>query len=144
MNHLPLSRPIRVNDRSPGGSMFVSPRVAALHLAGGRDFLEGHYDLDATRALGHSHIYMSTYFHQGLVDRAVTDWLGPNIFIARRKAKTTASIYVGDTVSWAVTVVQMDEHTNSAILKVELATQRGPCCFAEVTILRSMPKMTFQ
>ncbi|EEF27515.1 conserved hypothetical protein [Ricinus communis] len=135
---------VAVNDRSPGGCLFVSTRLAALHLAGGRDFLEGHYDLDATRALGHPHIYMSTYFHQGLVDRAVTDWLGPNIFIARRKAKTVAPIYVGDTVRWDATVMAKDERMDSATLKIELTTQRGLCCIAETTILWSMRKITVQ
>lgn len=133
MNGIELLSTLHVNDQSPGGSVVVSPLMAALNVASGRDYIEGHYDSDAAKALGHRDIYMSTYFHHGLLDRAVTDWLGPEAFIIRRKAKTMASIYVGDTVHWNVKVTGIDCGACLVTCAIELSTQQGICCVAETT-----------
>lgn len=133
MNGIQWLSTLHINDKSPGGSMQVSPLMAALNVASGRDYIEGHFDSNAAKALGHPAIYMSTYFHHGLLDRAVTDWLGSETFITRRKAKTTASIYVGDTVHWSVTVIGIDRAAGQVTCAVELSTQNGICCVAETT-----------
>ena len=125
---------IAVHDKGPGGCITVSPLLAALHVAGGRDFMNGHYDYVATTEAGHKHIYMSSLFHHGLVDRALTDWLGPSIFIMRRKAKTVAPIYVGDLVTWTVTAIAKDEKKKTATFQVVLRTEGGVCCVAETTV----------
>ena len=100
------------------------------------DFFPGHHDPEYARGQGQEGIYVNTMTYQGLVDRVVTDWAGPQTFIARRKITMQRPVYAGDTItgSGKVTRLHLDgDGRGLADLKIDISNQNGLCCPATVT-----------
>jgi len=77
-------------------------------IAGGaiatRDYFPGHHDLDAARALGSPHIFMNILTTNGLVQRFVEGWSGPESILKSVKVKLGAPNYPGDTITFSAQV----------------------------------------
>ena len=80
------------------------PITVAL-IAGGaiatRDYFPGHHDLDAARALGSPHVFMNILTTNGLVQRFVEGWAGPQCRFSTLKIKLGAPNYPGDTMTFS-------------------------------------------
>lgn len=63
------------------------------------DYFPGHWDPDYARRQGQRAIYANSLHIFGLLDRAVTEWAGPEIFLMRRNVRLVSSMYAGDTVT---------------------------------------------
>ena len=61
-----------------------------------RDFFPGHHDLEAARALGSPHVFMNILTTNGLVQRFVESWAGPDSRLKSLKIKLGAPNYPGD------------------------------------------------
>ena len=92
-------------------------------IAGGaiatRDYFPGHHDLEAARALGSPHIFMNILTTNGLVQRFVQAWAGPEARLLDLKIKLGAPNYPGDTMvfSGAVTDRRVSDRTVDITLK---------------------------
>ena len=77
-------------------------------IAGGamatRDYFPGHHDLQAAQALGSPHIFMNILTTNGLVQRFVEGWAGPDSRLATLKIKLGAPNYPGDTMTFTGSV----------------------------------------
>jgi acyl dehydratase len=74
-----------------------------------RDYFPGHHDLEAARALGSSHIFMNILTTNGLVQRFVESWAGPQARLQDLKIKLGAPNYPGDTMSFSGAVTDKRE-----------------------------------
>ena len=98
------------------------PVTVAL-VAGGsiatRDYFPGHHDLEAARELGSKHIFMNILTTNGLVQRFIDDWSGPQGCMRDLKIKLGAPNYPGDsmTLSGAVTDKRESDRTVEVTLK---------------------------
>ena len=98
------------------------PITVAL-IAGGaiatRDYFPGHHDLEAARALGSPNIFMNILTTNGLVERFVEGWAGPQCRLSTLKIKLGAPNYPGDmmTLSGAVTDKRSDDRSIEVTLK---------------------------
>lgn len=72
-------------------------------IAGGaiatRDYFPGHHDVEAARALGSPHIFMNILTTNGLVQRFVESWAGPEGRLMTLKIKLGAPNYPGDSMT---------------------------------------------
>ena len=96
--------------------------TVALVAGGGiatRDYFPGHHDLEAARELGSPHIFMNILTTNGLVQRFIDDWSGPQGHIRDLKIKLGAPNYPGDsmTISGAVTDKRDSDRTVEVTLK---------------------------
>ena len=96
--------------------------TVALVAGGGiatRDYFPGHHDLEAARELGSPHIFMNILTTNGLVQRFIDDWSGPQGHMRDLKIKLGAPNYPGDsmTISGAVTDKRDSDRTVEVTLK---------------------------
>lgn len=124
-------------ERLPAVSLEITHTRAIQHVAASRDYMRGHHEVAFARSQGQPTIFLNTNFHQGLVDRVVTDWAGPRSFIVRRKLQMTGAVLVGDTVRAegeidAAASATAREHER--VVKVHVTTASGVCSRAEVTV----------
>src|SRR3954452_18318255 len=68
------------------------------------DYFPGHWDPDYARRQGQRAIYANSLHIFGLLDRAVSEWAGPESFLLRRNVRLMSSMYAGDTVTVTGTV----------------------------------------
>ena len=109
---LPKTR--RFDDVQPGDVLnpLAVPITVAL-IAGGaiatRDYFPGHHDQEAARALGSPHIFMNILTTNGLAQRFVESWSGPEGRLCDLKIKLGAPNYPGDTMNFTGTVTDKRE-----------------------------------
>ncbi|MFJ4387625.1 MaoC family dehydratase [Pseudomonas sp. NPDC089408] len=86
-------------------------------IAGGaiatRDYFPGHHDLEAAQALGSPHIFMNILTTNGLVQRFVEQWSGPQVQFKALKIKLGAPNYPGDSMTFSGAVTHQDAATRS-------------------------------
>lgn len=78
-----------------------------------RDYFPGHHDLEAARELGSPHIFMNILTTNGLVQRYVEQWAGPEARFASLKIKLGAPNYPGDTMTFSGAVSRQDAATRT-------------------------------
>ncbi|TCP12686.1 MaoC family dehydratase [Simplicispira metamorpha] len=112
------------DDIQPGAELpaLTVPVTVALVTGGAiatRDYFPGHHDLEAARALGSPHIFMNILTTNGLVQRFVEDWAGPQARLCDLKIKLGMPNYPGDTMTLtgAVTDKRASDRTVEVTLK---------------------------
>lgn len=124
-------------ERLPPVMLEITHTRAIQHVAASRDYMRGHHDVAFARSQGQPTIFLNTNFHQGLVDRVVSDWAGPRSFIVRRKLQMTGSVLVGDQVraeGEVNAVASAEAQEGERVLDVRVVTGSGVCSRAEVTV----------
>lgn len=84
-----------------------------------RDYFPGHHDLEAARALGSPHIFMNILTTNGLVQRFVEGWAGPQGALKTLKIKLGAPNYPGDVMKFSGSVT--DKRDSDRSIEVTLA-----------------------
>lgn len=100
------------------------------------DFFPGHHNPDYAKGQGQVGIYVNTMTYQGLIDRVVANWAGPQTFVTRRKITMQRSVCAGDTITGTgkVTRLHLDANGRGLVdLKIDISSQNGLCCPGVVT-----------
>ena len=102
------------------------------------DLFPGHHSPEYARSQGQQDMYLNTIALQGVADRTVTDHLGPDAWVTRRKLTMLGSVFPGDQLAGAATVdaVRRSEPEVEADFTVEMSTPRGPALRATITARR--------
>ena len=108
----------RFDDVRPGETLpeLAIPITVALVTGGAiatRDYFPGHHDLNAAQALGSPHIFMNILTTNGLVQRYIEDWAGPEARFASLKIKLGAPNYPGDSMTFNGAVTRQDATTRT-------------------------------
>ncbi|MCF6761695.1 MaoC family dehydratase [Pseudomonas fragi] len=108
----------RFDDVRPGETLpeLAIPITVGL-ISGGaiatRDYFPGHHDVEAARELGSPHIFMNILTTNGLVQRYIEDWAGPEARFAALKIKLGAPNYPGDSMTFNGAVTRQDAATRT-------------------------------
>ncbi|WP_019201930.1 MaoC family dehydratase [Tsukamurella sp. 1534] len=73
-----------------------------------RDFQDVHHDRDAAHARGSKDIFVNILTDNGLVQRYVTDWAGPEAFVRNISIRLGVPCYAYDTLEFAGTVTAVE------------------------------------
>ncbi|AOA05585.1 MULTISPECIES: MaoC family dehydratase [Pseudomonas] len=108
----------RFDDVRPGETLpeLAIPITVALVTGGAiatRDYFPGHHDLNAAQALGSPHIFMNILTTNGLVQRYVESWAGPEARFTALKIKLGAPNYPGDSMTFNGAVTGHDAATRT-------------------------------
>ena len=108
----------RFDDVCPGETLpeLAIPITVGLVTGGAiatRDYFPGHHDLNAAQALGSPHIFMNILTPNGLVQRYVEEWAGPEARFASLKIKLGAPNYPGDSMTFNGAVTGLDAATRT-------------------------------
>jgi acyl dehydratase len=102
------------------------------------DYFPGHHNVEYARQQGQKTIYINTMMFQGLIDKVITDWAGPETWLVRRKMTMQRSIYAGDTMYGEGRVVRRyidDQGRHLVDVEVTIGNQDGVVCPATATIM---------
>lgn len=125
-------------DELPTLEMPISYRRVIQDVAATRDFFPGHHNPEYAKNQKVKDIYLNTMFLQGLVDRYVSDWSGPESFIRKRKIHMQVSIAAGDTIHISGRITNKYEQNNEKIVEVDvqIVNQDGVSCCPSSVVLR--------
>lgn len=101
----PLELPITVR-------LIVSTAIAT------RDYQNVHHDVEQARALGSPHIFMNILTTNGLVERFIGEWAGPEAVFRRIAIKLGAPNYPGDTMTLTATVTA--KHDDERVVELDI------------------------
>jgi acyl dehydratase len=135
-----------IEDVEPGQELpqvedLVTYRRVIMNPATTWDYFPGHHDPEYARAQGQPTIYVNTMFVLGFLDRCVTEWSGPQAFLARRKVSTRRSVYAGDTIVGRGRVVGIRRDERDGLvrhlvdLELEVTNQHGDQCVSALASL---------
>ncbi|MGH9172093.1 MAG: FAS1-like dehydratase domain-containing protein [Acidimicrobiales bacterium] len=138
--------PERRTDTVPAGEVVAGqamglcsiPVTATLVVAGAiatRDYTAVHHDPAVARREGSQDIFPNINTTVGLVQRVVTDWLGPEIVFASIRLRLGVPAYPGELLTFSGTVVSADPITGAVALAVTVADSLGDHGVATVELL---------
>ncbi|MFP6662831.1 MAG: MaoC family dehydratase [Deltaproteobacteria bacterium] len=94
-------------------------RIIATAIAS-RDYQDVHHDLEAAQKRGTKSIIMNILTTNGLVDRFVTDWAGPDAFLRRVNIRLGVPNYAGDTMVLSGVVKEKSEADGQAVVDIDI------------------------
>lgn len=95
---------IKVGDELPPLDIPITVRLIVSAAISTRDYQNVHHDLEQTRALGSPHIFMNILTTNGLVERYIGEWAGPEAMFRKIAIKLGAPNYPGDTMVMSAVV----------------------------------------
>jgi uncharacterized OB-fold protein/acyl dehydratase len=128
--------PTRREDTPPAGEWKVGqqlptcaiPITATLVVAGAlatRDFTPVHHDAAVAKREGSTDIFLNINTTAGLVQRAVSDWLGPEAVFRAIRIRLGAPGYPGDLLTFSGHVSSVNEATGELTVSLEATDSYG-------------------
>lgn len=117
---------VAVGERLPLWTVPVTPTHIVAGALATRDFTEVHHDRDLAQAKGSADIFLNINTSLGMVQRYVTDFTGPDVFISALKVRLGAPAYPYLPLTFAGEVAQVDEAGGRAVIAVHATNDLGP------------------
>jgi acyl dehydratase len=73
---------VSVGDAVDGFSLRLDCTTMVLSVSGSQDFNRVHHDVDFARESGHTGVFYNTGWTTAMLARAITDWMGPQGWLA--------------------------------------------------------------
>lgn len=131
---------VREGEILPEVVMPVTISLCVRDAAATHDFFPGHHDRDYAKSQSARDAYLNTMFFHGLVDRVVTDWVGPDAWIMRRRLDMATPVCVGDTLRTEASVARRREEGDKGIVEVEVRVLAESGLGAKATVTCSLPR----
>ncbi|HMX10729.1 MAG TPA: MaoC family dehydratase [Burkholderiaceae bacterium] len=117
---------VSVGDELPPLTLPITVQLIAGGAIATRDYFPGHHDAQAARELGSPHIFMNILTTNGLVQRYVENWAGPDCRLADLKIKLGAPNYPGDTMTFTGSVTDKRADDRSVLVTLKGSNSMGP------------------
>lgn len=114
---------VQLGDELPALAVPITVALIAGGAIATRDYFPGHHDKDAAQALGSPHVFMNILTTNGLVQRFVESWCGPQARLRDLKIKLGAPNYPGDTMAFSGSVT--DKRDSDRTVEVTLKGKNG-------------------
>lgn len=99
---------VRVGDELPPLVIEATPTFVVSTAIATRDFQDVHHDRDSAVARGSKDIFLNILTDNGLVQRFVTDWTGPEALVRSIKIRLGVPCYAYDTLTFSGQVSEVD------------------------------------
>lgn len=99
---------VTVGTELPTMSIEVTPTFVISSALATRDFQDVHHDRDAAVNRGSKDIFVNILTDNGLVQRFVSEWAGPEALIRSIKIRLGVPCYAYDTLTFTGTVAERD------------------------------------
>ncbi len=99
---------VTVGTELPPLRLEVTPTMVVSTAVATRDFQDVHHDRDAAVARGSKDIFLNILTDNGLVQRFVTDWAGPEALVRSIKIRLGVPCYAYDTLTFTGRVAERD------------------------------------
>ena len=131
---------IKLNAALPELVFPVTASAIAVAAIATGDYETVHHDIAAANASGVPNIFMNILTTNGLVQRFVGDWAGPDARISGIKLKLGAPNFAGDTMRLNGSVVRVD--ADARAVDVAVSGRNGIGEHVAATISLTFPKRT--
>jgi hypothetical protein len=128
---------VKVGDKLPELAIPITVALITSGAIATRDFFPGHHDKHAAIELGSPHIFMNILTTNGLVQRFVEQWSGPDSVFKDIDIKLGMPNYPGDTMTLKGAVTAVDAQTNT--IEVGLAGQNQYGTHVNGTVRLALP-----
>lgn len=115
---------VAVGTTLPTFELPLTPTTIVSTAIATRDFQDVHHDRDIAQAAGSQDIFMNILTTNGLCERYVTDWAGPQVQILGIAIRLGAPAYPYDTLTFSGEVTEVEDGvaTISVVGAVSLGT----------------------
>lgn len=96
-------------DVLPEWSLPLTPTTIVSTAIATRDWQDVHHDRDVAQAAGSKDIFMNILTTNGLVERYVTEWAGPDVKLRGIAIRLGAPAYPYDTLTFSGTVSSVED-----------------------------------
>lgn len=96
-------------DVLPEWSLPLTPTTIVSTAIATRDWQDVHHDRDVAQAAGSKDIFMNILTTNGLVERYVTEWAGPDVELRGIAIRLGAPAYPYDTLTFSGTVSSVED-----------------------------------
>jgi MaoC like domain len=100
---------VNVGDTIPAWEVPLTPTLIVSTAIATRDFQDVHHDRDLAQSHGSKDIFMNILTTNGLVERFVTDWAGPDTDVRAIAIRLGAPAYPYDTLVFTGTVSSVED-----------------------------------
>jgi hypothetical protein len=100
---------MNVGDTIPAWELPLTPTLIVSAAIATRDFQDVHHDRDVAQAAGSKDIFMNILTTNGLVERFITDWAGPDIDVKAIAIRLGAPAHPYDTLTFTGTVASVED-----------------------------------
>jgi uncharacterized OB-fold protein/acyl dehydratase len=116
---------ISEGDQLPVWVLPVTPTGITAGALSTRDFQDVHHDRDLAHRKGSADIFFNINTSVGLMERYVTDWLGPETLVHALRVKLGAPAYPYNHLTFAGSVQLIDATTGRAVVEVSATNKLG-------------------
>lgn len=116
---------VQVGDKLPELAIPITVTLISGGAIATRDFFKGHHDKDAAIELGSPHVFMNILTTNGLVQRFVEQWSGPQSHFVDLDIKLGMPNYPGDTMTLTGEVTAKDEQARTVDVGLAGKNQYG-------------------
>jgi hypothetical protein len=99
---------VNVGDTIPPWELPLTPTLIVSTAIATRDFQDVHHDRDVAQAAGSKDIFMNILTTNGLVERFITDWAGPETDVKAIAIRLGAPAHPYDTLTLTGTVASVE------------------------------------
>jgi hypothetical protein len=96
-------------DTIPAWELPLTPTLIVSTAIATRDFQDVHHDRDVAQAAGSKDIFMNILTTNGLVERFITDWAGPDTDVKAIAIRLGAPAHPYDTLTFTGTVASVED-----------------------------------
>jgi len=126
---------VQVGDKLPELAIPITVRLISGGALATRDFFAGHHDKDAAIELGSPHVFMNILTTNGLVQRFVEQWSGPESHFLDLDIKLGMPNYPGDTMTFMGEVTATDPQARTVDIGLAGQNQYGTHVTGTVRLL---------
>jgi acyl dehydratase len=128
-------RSLEQGQQIPEWSLPLTPTTIVSTAIATRDWQDVHHDRDIAQAAGSKDIFMNILTTNGLVERYVVDWAGPDTELKGIAIRLGAAAYPYDTLIFSGTVTDVSD--GIATIDVVGRVSRGDHVTGTVTVVAS-------
>ena len=100
---------MKAGDTIPAWELPLTPTLIVSTAIATRDFQDVHHDRDVAQAAGSKDIFMNILTTNGLVERFITDWAGPETDVKAIAIRLGAPAHPYDTLTFTGTVSSIED-----------------------------------